>query len=301
MINWVAPLLLLLSVSAHAEPLVFMADLNGRYGSVDYHPRITEAVSKAIEMRPAAVVIAGDMIAGQARPPLKAAQLQRMWASFDRTVHRPLRDAGIPVLAVPGNHDASIYPSFALERDEFESYWQRYEPGALHGDSNFPWYFALDAGAFRLVGLDVTAPGPLPAAQETFLQQQRVAAQNEQQTLVVITHLPRYPLAEGRETETFEASSPGIGEIWVSGHHHAFFDGVTSAGVRHIGVPALGGNRRFWLGTHQKSPFGFVTIAADGATELRPWPGYTASSKHLGPKNIGPLRNTAQTTPTLAP
>ena len=278
---------------AQAGTLALVADLNGRYGSTDYHPRIGEAVAAIIKLQPEAVVIAGDMIAGQVKPPLAHTRLDAMWASFERLVHRPLRAAGIRVLAVPGNHDASIYPAYAGERRAYDEYWRPYKPDGLSEGSNFPWYYGVELTSATLVGLDVTAPADLSPEQVEFLRRQREAAVAADRKLVVVTHLPRYPVAVGRERETFTGNpTPLPGEVWISGHHHAFYAGLTPDGGLQLSLPPLGGNRRAWLGSSDRGPFGFVTLTPDGTIALHADPSYEAATAGVGPAEIGMLKRT---------
>ena len=99
---------------------MLIADLNGRYGSAEYHARIAEAIEAIIALEPEAVVIAGDMIAGQVKPALSNERIAAMWENFEQVVYRPLKEKGIEVLAVPGNHDASIYPAYSHERQAYD-------------------------------------------------------------------------------------------------------------------------------------------------------------------------------------
>ncbi len=288
--KWAFVVLLIVAGFAQAGPVAFIADLNGRYGSVDYHPRIAEAVAAIIALEPEAVVIAGDMIAGQASPPLTDDRLGALLGSLNRLIHEPLREAGIQVLAVPGNHDASIYPAYAHERAAYESYWMPHRPENLAAQSRFPWYYAVELATGLLVGLDVTATGAISAEQESFLEEQRRAAASANKALLVVTHLPLYPVAVGREKGTFTSKiEPMPGEIWTSGHHHAFYAGVTPAGGVQLSLPPLGGNRRAWLGTSERGPFGFTRVGPNGEIMLHPWPGFIAADPGLGPESIEAL------------
>ena len=290
MIRWLCVILLVVAGSAQAGPVAFIADLNGRYGSIDYHPRVAEAVAAIIALEPEAVVIAGDMIAGQASPPLADDRLGAMWDSFNRVVHEPLREAGIRVLAVPGNHDASIYPAYTHERAAYERYWTPHRPENLAAQSRFPWYYSVALETVLVVGLDVTATGAISAEQESFLEEQRRAAASANKALLVVTHLPLYPVAVGREKETFTSKTePLPGEIWTSGHHHAFYAGVTPAGGVQLSLPPLGGNRRAWLGTSERGPFGFTRVGPNGEIMLHPWPGFIAADPGWGPESIETL------------
>jgi len=287
-----AALLLLCAAQGWAGPPVFMADLNGRYGSAEYHDRVSEAVVAMIELQPEAVVIAGDMIAGQVSPPLTDAQIEAMWASFDQTVYKPLRRHGIQVLAVPGNHDASIYSEFSSERRAYEQFWRERPPTlSLSPGSEYPWYYGVALAESDFVGLDVTAPGALSEEQELFLAQRREAARARGQLLLVASHLPMYPVSVGRKEEVFTSRlTPVNGELWIAGHHHAYYAAVTPGGGIQLSLPPLGGNRRTWLGSQLKTSFGFASTDRDGAPVLFAWPGYEPTGSQPGPPAIGDLR-----------
>lgn len=270
---------------------MLIADLNGRYGSTEYHARVAEAVAAIIALEPEAVVIAGDMIAGQAKPALSDEHIAAMWASFDQVVYQPLKAEGIEVLAVPGNHDASIYAAYSHERQAYERFWRSRAPAGISEGSQFPWYYNVTLDAGRFVGLDVTAPGALSDEQERFLEQHREAAKSDDQRLLIASHLPLYPLAVGRNAQIFSSSlQPEPGEIWVSGHHHVFYAGVDAGGGLMLGLPPLGGNRRAWIGGEERSPFGFVSLSDDGTPSLYAWPGLGPEATAIGPSELGALR-----------
>ena len=291
MTRWLLILSLFFVNLAQATPIAIIADLNGRYGSTAYHARITQAIDAIVALRPEAVVIAGDMVAGQASPPLTEPEIEAMWANFDEVIYQRLKQQNIKVLPVPGNHDASSYTAYRHERLAYEQYWKGRAPSGLSADSRFPWHYSVPLDHSRFVGLDVTVPKPLDDAQAIFLKEQRAAAQAAGQSLLVATHLPIFPVAAGREKEVIGSNQETLpGETWVSGHHHAFYAAVTPSGGIQLSVPALGGNRRAWLGTDQKSPFGFVTLDPDGVPALHGWPGFEASEPHIGPAAIGSLR-----------
>ena len=143
MTRWLL-LLCCLAFQAAAAPTVLIADLNGRYGSTSYHDRVNAMIEAIIALQPEAVIIAGDMVAGQVSPPLPDAPIDAMWQAFDKTVYQPLTEAGVAVLPVPGNHDASIYRAYSSERQAYGRYWAERVPSKLSADSRFPWYYALN-------------------------------------------------------------------------------------------------------------------------------------------------------------
>jgi hypothetical protein len=291
--RYLAVLLLVICCrSAGADTLAFISDLNGRYGSIEYHQRVSEAVADIIAQAPSLVVIGGDMIAGQATPLLDEATVEAMWQNFDKTVYQPLKAAGIPVAATPGNHDASAYPLFSAERIAYERYWSARPPAESYSDgSSFPWYFGVDLDGLSLAFLDVTTTAVLDSTQQGFLRLRREHARARGARLVVVTHLPLHPIAQGRETETFSVPGSSLpGETWVSGHHHAYYPGVRSNGAFHLALPALGGNSRRWIGSTERSPFGYVRLEPRGSVALHPWPGFRPGGSPAWPTVIGELR-----------
>ena len=179
-----------------------------------------------------------------------------------------------------------------MERQGYEQFWLQRRPNlTLSPGSRYPWYYGVALDEVDFVGLDVTAPGALDSEQESFLAQRRKAARSAGRPLVVATHLPLYPVAVGRDTEIFGTSiKPQPGELWVSGHHHAYYVGVTPGGGVQLSLPPLGGNRRTWLGTAQKSPFGFVSTDRDGNPLLFAGPGFEPTGSQMGPSVIGDLQ-----------
>ena len=106
-------LLLPAALTAASDPvrIVVISDINGRYGSTEYHPRLAAAISHIVDLKPGLVISTGDMVAGQrARPRLRRTELDALWQSFHRQVRTPLERAGIPLVMTPGNHDVLGQP-----------------------------------------------------------------------------------------------------------------------------------------------------------------------------------------------
>jgi 3',5'-cyclic AMP phosphodiesterase CpdA len=254
---------------APAGPLQVAAvsDINGRYGTVDYAPRVAAAVERATELDVDVFLIAGDMIAGQRPSPLlRRGELEAMWERFHATVTEPLAARGIPVLVTPGNHDASRQPPFGLERTVYAEQWAQRRPAVqmLDGD-HWPFHYAAGIGGALIVSLDATEPGRLPDRQLEWLEQVLDREQGRFETIIVFGHLPLWPIAVGRETEILR--DPRLRDLlaerevdaYLSGHHHAFYDG-TYGGVRYIAQAALGGGRRALAGTKARSPHALTLL-----------------------------------------
>jgi hypothetical protein len=133
----------------------------------------------------------------------------------------------------------------------------------------FRYAVALDDALF--VSLDVTTIGTLDAEHTAWLEA-LAAREAPRRAIVAFSHLPIWPFAVGRETETAggEAlaslfSTVGV-DAHLTGHHHAFYPGVYD-GVLYIAQACLGGGPRQLVGAAARAPKGFtlLEIAEDGA------------------------------------
>jgi len=263
--------LCLLAGPAAAQTLVLISDLNGRYGSTEYHPRLTTAVEAIIKRQPDAVISVGDMVAGQKKPLLDGPQLDRMWTAFNRTVSDPLEAAGIPLAVTPGNHDGSGFPDFHLERQHFEEQWGNRKEGLeILPGSEWPRRYAARIEGVLLVAFDGTRPGVLPAAELEFVATMLARYSKKEGKTVVFSHLPMWPLARGREKEILEDKKlldllhRFNVDVYASGHHHLFYAGTDEAGMLHVAVGALGGNARAFSGDTERQRHSFVVLELDG-------------------------------------
>ena len=265
-------LLLALFVDATAaQSIVLISDLNGRYGSDDYHDRVGQAVGAVIRLRPELVISTGDMIAGQKQPHLDRARLDRMWAAFNASVADPLAGAGIPLAVTPGNHDGSAFPGFALERERFEAQWGARQPaGQILPGSEWPRRYAARLDGILLISFDGTRPGHLPESERAFVAAMLRDYGAAASATIVFSHLPMWPFATGREAEILDdpellalLHDHGV-DVYASGHHHLFYAGTDEAGMVHVSVAALGGNARSFAGEQQRQPHGIAVLEIAG-------------------------------------
>ena len=246
-----------------------ISDLNGSYGSTDYRSSVSAAIERIIAINPDLVLSTGDMVAGQRRPHLSEAELRAMWRAFHRTVTEPLREAGIALAVTPGNHDASAYPGFELERRVYAEEWRGRQPASrLVDGSNYPFFYAFDLGPARFVSMDVTTVGALGATQMDWLRQATQGGDAQ----ILFSHLPLWPFAIGRETEVIgdrdlERLFLDMGvDLHLSGHHHAFYPGVVD-GLSVVSQACLGSGPRRLIGSSRKSDLAItlLEITSDGA------------------------------------
>ena len=281
--------LLLVSTPLAAQTIALVADLNGRYGSTEYHARVGKAMETIIGMHPDLVVSAGDMVAGQKQPALDSLKLDSMWDAFNRIAADPVRAAGIPFAVTPGNHDGSGFSDFALEREHFEKQWiTRQDALEFLPGSEWPWRYATRLGSTLLVSFDGTIPGRLAKTEIGFISAMLERDRDDAEAVIVVSHLPMWPISRGREREILD--DPDLLDllhrhhvtVYVSGHHHAFYAGRDNAGMIHLAVGALGGNARAYSVSGEQNPHSFALIKITGKDvriEALAAPGFTASLK----------------------
>jgi hypothetical protein len=258
----VVPAIVLIAWSAccnadDALRIVVISDLNGSYGSTEYSPDVHRAVEATIALAPDLVLSTGDMVAGQRRPSLSEAEIEAMWRSFHAAVTEPLAAAGIPLAVTPGNHDGSAYPGYEMERRIYRAEWMARRPKLQYVVAeNYPFFYGFDIGPARIVSLDATRVGRLDRAQMDALADVFDGAGPAR---LVFSHLPLWPFTIERESEiigdtALEKLLEEVGiDMYLSGHHHAFYPGF----LRQFSVVSqaeLGGGARQLIGTTTRSP-----------------------------------------------
>lgn len=266
--------------AGHAAPplrVAVLSDLNGSYGSTEYGRSVHAAVQHLIQDPPDLVLITGDMVAGQA-PGL---DYEAMWLGFQRAVTTPLLEAGVPIAVTPGNHDASGYARFAEERAIFVRTWSGAlrAPLAYLDDEHYPLRYSFEMGDALFIALDATTAAPLDAEQRQWVAEQLAQHAPTHPVRVVFGHLPIHPFAEGRENEIladaaleqlFEAHDV---DLYLSGHHHAYFPGQKN-NVGYVSMPCLGGGPRRLVGLETRSALGLVRfeVASSALQSLDAYP-----------------------------
>ena len=213
--------------------LAILADMNGSYGSDIYDSDVIQSVNMIIEDRPDIVINAGDMIAGQ-KPKLN---YRKMWLAFHATVTDRLKEAGIPMAQVPGNHDASAYPTFIEEREIYIDEWNTRKPDLDYVDDTFyPLYYSFRLNGVLFICLDATTLEPLDDAQYAWLESQ-LQSNPTPYPAVIVQHVPLHPITtiKPREILHDDRVHPlyvkyGV-QLVIAGHQHAYFpahlDGIT--------------------------------------------------------------------------
>ncbi|QQE10741.1 metallophosphoesterase [Planctomycetota bacterium] len=265
----------------NAVRFVVLSDANSSYGDTTYRKDVHDLVRAVTQqIKPDLVISAGDLIAAQKRG-FGADILKSMWAGFDRAVTKPLKNAEIPFAPTPGNHDASGYPAFQIDRDIFRSYWQhpRNMPALnfVGWKNNFPTYYAHSYNNVLFLSLNITTMEPLSSEQWDFIED-ALAHSKEYDFIFASSHVPPYPIAHGREKQCMTPQdAKRINElfakhnvsIFFTGHHHAYYK-ARKQGLNLISLNACGNGPRKLIGTDtpQKQSLIVVDIVGNKITNV---------------------------------
>lgn len=257
--------------------LVVLADFNGPYGAVDYPAPLARAMAAITTVwLPDLLLSPGDVIAGQSHQ-LPDDRFAAMWAAFDTAVAEPLRAGAIAYAVAFGNHDGSSQTSggayvFERERGAAVDYWSSSPPALAYQDrAGYPFDYSFThavgpaaAGLFVVI-LDASSSAVTRSQREWLAAQLSSPAAVEAGARVVVGHLPLVPVAQGRDRsgeyvyqgrELGALLGDGSVDLYVSGHHAAFYPGRLGD-VELLFAGGIGGRRL--LGT-TAAPLSTVTL-----------------------------------------
>lgn len=225
--------------------LAIVADMNGSYGSDQYDSEVVRGIDMIIEDRPDIVINAGDMVAGQ-KPKLN---YRKMWLGFHANVTDRLKEAGILMAQIPGNHDGSAYAKYAKEREIYIDEWNARKPELDYvDDSLYPLNYTFKLKGIFFVALDSTTLDPIPDEEYEWLENQ-LAHNPSEYGPVVFIHVPLFPITTIKPTEILKDSrlpdlfsKYGV-QLVISGHQQAYFPAHYN-NVIYLHAGALGGGPR---------------------------------------------------------
>lgn len=209
-------------------------------------------VARLTELAPRFVVVGGDATVGNPDDGVGADKVRLWWHSFQRAL-APLREAGIPVLAIAGNHDYYT----ATHRSEYSAAWPTLQSdftgvAPLLDGGNPPLCYSFDLDGVHL-SLIHAVDQKLEPAVATWLQDDLAAAAGAGLRLV-IGHVPLVSMI-GHTSETYKNQLGSLlaqGQVaaYFSGHEHlvweqelAFVDGT----VRQVHVGTASGTYHYPL------------------------------------------------------
>ncbi|WP_374033449.1 metallophosphoesterase [Bdellovibrio bacteriovorus] len=261
-------------------------DTSGTYASATI-----SIVKSMIARQPAAILGVGDYIDGEKKS-LSDSTYVNMWNQFSKKVLSFMRDANIPFLATPGNHDAY----YAQERRSYDSFWDKNKPNVEYvDDDNFPFYYSFIKEDVFFVSLDDANYSKLSnrTAQLAWLKEQLSSARAKgARARVVYGHIPLYSIVSSKANsstvyengvlagERRTAGSNTLEAILLShnvdlvifGHSHGFYSGhytyPDGKKLQVVSMPCAGSSPRYLVGTSTRTPQGYVELVFSETNQL---------------------------------
>lgn len=261
-------------------------DTSGTYASAT-----TSIVKSMIARQPAAILGVGDYIDGEKKS-LSDSTYVNMWNQFSKKVLSFMRDANIPFLPTPGNHDAY----YAQERRLYDSFWGGNKPNVEYvDDDNFPFYYSFIKEDVFFVSLDDANYSKLSnrTAQLAWLKEQLSSARAKgARARVVYGHIPLYSIVSSKANsstvyengvlagERRTAGSNTLEAILLShnvdlvifGHSHGFYSGhytyPDGKKLQVVSMPCAGSSPRYLVGTSTRTPQGYVELVFSETNQL---------------------------------
>lgn len=253
--------------SAKDVRIVVMSDLNESYGSTHYSDRLDSVLLFIEELNPDAVFNAGDVVAGQ-KLDLSLSDIEQMWEAFDEFVAQPLRANEIEFINSVGNHDGSGSGNFEHEREIMAEYWKDNKPSVnFVNEDKFPFYFSFLLDDIFVISLDASTH-QISDEQLNWVKNQLDSESSVNASFrIVMGHLPLYSVAEGRDSWGNVLSEPEVllevfkqknVDLYISGHHHAYYPAIMDSVVL-LASGAIGGGPRVLLGS-ETPPTRTITV-----------------------------------------
>ncbi|MBE5827485.1 MAG: hypothetical protein E7307_12720 [Butyrivibrio sp.] len=236
--------------SAYFDDMVLKGD--GKF--MPYGKEINEAfIEKVIEDRPAALIVAGDLTFNGAR------ESHREYSSMLKRVE----DAGIPVLAIPGNHDFTVKRAARFLEDSYElvssidanEYLQLYSEFGREDSFDFDEtslsYIYEVAPNLRVLCVDVNTmagmSGLLTEGTLAFVEDQLKKAREDKAYVISVTHQTLLIHSELTSQGMSFINSDRLLELYekygvvmnLSGHMHIQHIAVSDGGVPDIATGSL--------------------------------------------------------------
>jgi len=176
-----------------------------------------KVISQLASLSPRFVVVSGDATSGNPDDGASRDKVASWWQAF-RGALKPLTDAGIPVLAIAGNHD---YYTQA-QRDGYQAAWASLSEDVSHHfvlSGKPPLYYSLQVDELHLLMLHVVDQD-LPREVAEFLRTDALQVPDDSLRLC-IGHVPLVSMM-GRTSEDYRDE---LGKLLVTHGYSAFFAG----------------------------------------------------------------------------
>lgn len=275
--------------------ICFISDLNGSYGSIPLPKSVHSGMRTLAGQNCGVVVGAGDLVAGQDLN-LTESHLLSMWSEFKRVVMDPLAAQQVPFFSAIGNHDASAARTgrgdliYSLERKVafqfFRKNFDQFQSSDVHwlSQEGFPFFYSIRYANIGIVFIDGSSASEL-RMQRNWLEEQlaMLAGDSTLSARIVVGHLPLVAVAKGRDRigeilvdsrEIYQLFDRNKVDLYVSGHHHAFYPGRVDSwssehGTVQLALGALGNGPRALVGSQTVPIQNSITIV--DLEESSPW------------------------------
>ena len=237
--------------------VVIISDMNESYGSTHYDVFVDSALVWIEKWQPDAILTGGDFIAGQSLA-LDEQNIRDMWKAFERYIAEPIREMDIPLGVTMGNHDASRSGTFNHERKIAHEYWTTHPHHLQMIDGeNYPFYYSFSVNNLFVMSWDASFSVISDEEQTWVTEQLQSNEAIHADYRILMGHLPLYAVAEGRNREgeilrdadaLFDMIRENGLDIYISGHHHAYFP-AKKEGVLLLSAGAIGSGPRPLLGS----------------------------------------------------
>lgn len=247
--------------------IAVVSDLNSGLGSATYEWQVDSIMQRIPRSwKPDLVLCGGDMVAGMGVS--DTATLTKMWRGFDERIAAPLRKNNIPFAFTIGNHDGPR--SYPIERKATAAYWSspHHQTGLTFVDnSHFPHYYSFIAQDAFFVSWDASSAEITEENLDWLHDQFQKPEAKNSKFRFVIGHMPLYSVAQERDSkgnvldrgdelrkllETYNV------QVYISGHHHAYYPGKRG-NLQLLNSGAAGSGPRRWLSL-DKQPVNTITI-----------------------------------------
>lgn len=232
--------------------IVIISDMNESYGSTHYDVFVDTTLAWIERWQPDAILSAGDYIAGQSLA-LDEEDIHAMWDAFEKIIAAPIRTMNIPFGVTMGNHDASRSGTFDHEREIAKNYWLQ-NPRLLDmmDGENYPFNYSFTVNDLFVMSWDASYSVISDLDKKWVTDQLASDEARNASYRILMGHLPFYAVAEGRNregeilrnaNELFAMLRDAGLDIYISGHHHAYYP-AKKDGVLLLSAGAIGSGPR---------------------------------------------------------
>lgn len=194
-------------------------------------PFLKKLITRLIAERPDFVVINGDFTRGTPDDNIPLETVRAWWKRIEAAL-QPLRDAGIPVVPVPGNHD--FYT--AAHQQAYKEAWEFFAPGlssfTVRGTP--PLNYSFDHKSVHFAAINAVN-SYLPEEEAAWLKNDLKQAEKAELRFV-FGHIP-FDSALGKPVASFKKALGGVlagGNVaaYICGHEHLNWDQTQLIGGR---------------------------------------------------------------------